>query len=36
MMAGTALARGLIMVTANTDEFQRVDGFVVEDWSSEA
>ena len=35
MIAGTAVARGLIMVTANTDEFQRVDGLVVEDWSAE-
>lgn len=33
LLAGTALARGLIMVTANIREFQRVPGLVVEDWS---
>ena len=33
MIAGTALARGLVMVTANTDEFRRVEGLELEDWS---
>jgi tRNA(fMet)-specific endonuclease VapC len=32
LLAGCALARGLVVVTANTDEFVRVDGLVVEDW----
>jgi tRNA(fMet)-specific endonuclease VapC len=36
MIAGTALARGLVMVTANTGEFRRMDGLTLEDWSSEA
>lgn len=36
MIAGTALARGLVMVTANTGEFRRVDGLTLEDWSAEA
>ena len=33
MIEGTALARGLVMVTANTDEFRRVEGLELEDWS---
>ena len=32
LLAGCALARGLVLVTANTDELARVDGLVVEDW----
>jgi tRNA(fMet)-specific endonuclease VapC len=32
MIAGTALARGLIVVTANTREFSRVTGLQLEDW----
>lgn len=32
LLAGCALARGLVLVTANTDEFTRVDGLVLEDW----
>ncbi len=33
LIAGQALARGLILVTANTHEFARVDGLNCEDWS---
>jgi tRNA(fMet)-specific endonuclease VapC len=33
LIAGQALARNLILVTANTREFDRVKGLVVEDWS---
>jgi tRNA(fMet)-specific endonuclease VapC len=32
LIAGTALANGLIMVTNNTREFSRVPGLIVEDW----
>lgn len=32
LIAATALARGLIMVTSNTDEFRRVSGLQVENW----
>lgn len=32
MIAGTALARGLIVVTANTREFSRVPDLQVENW----
>jgi len=32
LIAGTGLARGLIVVTSNLGEFQRVDGLQVEDW----
>jgi tRNA(fMet)-specific endonuclease VapC len=32
LIAGSGLARGLIVVTANTSEFQRVSGLVVENW----
>ena len=32
LLAGCALSRGLVLVTANTDEFARVDGLAVEDW----
>jgi tRNA(fMet)-specific endonuclease VapC len=34
MIAGTALRRGLIMVTSNGDEFARITGLIVEDWRS--
>ncbi len=32
MIAGTALRRGLVMVTSNRGEFTRVAGLIVEDW----
>ncbi len=32
MIAGTALSRGLILVTSNTSEFRHVGGLVLEDW----
>lgn len=33
LIAGQAKARGLVLVTNNLDEFNRVDGLRVEDWS---
>ena len=33
LIAGQALARGLVVVTRNVREFQRVEGLGVEDWS---
>ncbi len=33
LIAGQAFARNLVLVTANTSEFQRVKGLVVEDWT---
>jgi len=33
LLAGQALCRGLVLVTANLKEFRRVEGLVVEDWS---
>jgi tRNA(fMet)-specific endonuclease VapC len=33
LIAGQALARNLVLVTANTREFARVKGLAVEDWS---
>ena len=33
LIAGQAFARNLILVTANTSEFQRMKGLVVEDWT---
>jgi tRNA(fMet)-specific endonuclease VapC len=33
LIAGQAFARNLILVTANTSEFERVKGLVVEDWT---
>ncbi|WP_234967790.1 PIN domain-containing protein [Pontibaca methylaminivorans] len=33
LIAGQAKARGLILVTNNTGEFERVDGLKVEDWT---
>lgn len=35
LIAGQALARGLILVSHNTREFDRVDGLRVEDWQEE-
>lgn len=32
LIAGTALARGLIVVTSNVGEFGRIDGLRVENW----
>lgn len=32
MIAGTALSRGLTMVTSNTNEFERITGLRLEDW----
>lgn len=34
LIAGQARARGLIVVTANTREFERVTGLSVEDWAA--
>jgi tRNA(fMet)-specific endonuclease VapC len=33
LIAGQAFSRNLILVTANTREFGRVEGLVVEDWT---
>ncbi len=33
LIAGQALSRNLVLVTANKREFTRVKGLVVEDWS---
>ena len=35
MIAGHARSRGLIVVTANTDEFRRVPGVAIEDWTAD-
>lgn len=32
LIAGTALARGLVVVTSNAREFERIGGLLVEDW----
>ena len=32
LIAGTALARGLVVATSNVGEFQRIGGLQVEDW----
>jgi tRNA(fMet)-specific endonuclease VapC len=32
MLAGQAVAVGIVLVTHNTDEFQRVSGLAIEDW----
>jgi tRNA(fMet)-specific endonuclease VapC len=32
MIAGTALRHGLVLVTSNGDEFERISGLTVEDW----
>ena len=34
LIAGTGLARGLVVVTSNVSEFERVGGLQVEDWRS--
>jgi len=34
-IAAIALAKGLILVTHNTEEFSRVDGLKLEDWEAE-
>jgi len=34
MIAGMALSRGLIMVTSNTQEFERIVGLNLEDWQN--
>jgi tRNA(fMet)-specific endonuclease VapC len=34
LIAATALAHGLIVVTHNTREFSRVEGLVLEDWQT--
>lgn len=33
LIAGQARARGLVLVTNNVPEFQRVDGLKIEDWT---
>lgn len=33
LIAGTALAKGLTLVTQNGEEFRRIDGLRVEDWT---
>jgi len=33
LIAGTAVSRGALLVTANTKEFSRVKGLRIEDWS---
>jgi len=33
LIAGQAFSRNLVLVTANTSEFERVKGLVVEDWT---
>lgn len=35
LIAGHARSEGLILVTNNTREFQRVEGLMVEDWTQE-
>jgi tRNA(fMet)-specific endonuclease VapC len=35
MVAGTAMRRGLVMVTSNRGEFERIHGLVLEDWRAE-
>jgi predicted nucleic acid-binding protein len=32
LLAGCALARGLVLVTANSREFTRIGGLLVENW----
>ncbi len=36
LIAGQALARGLILITHNKREFARVPGLLVEDWEAAA
>ena len=35
MLGGQALALGMILVTHNTKEFQRIPGLILEDWQDE-
>jgi tRNA(fMet)-specific endonuclease VapC len=32
LIAGSALARGLVLITSNIDEFARVEGLTLENW----
>jgi predicted nucleic acid-binding protein len=32
MIAGSALRRGLVMVTSNASEFERIRGLILQDW----
>lgn len=32
MIGGTALRHGLILVTSNSNEFERISGLILEDW----
>jgi tRNA(fMet)-specific endonuclease VapC len=34
LIAGQAISRGMILVTHNTDEFERVPGLRIEDWQA--
>ncbi len=36
LIGATALQHGYVMVTANTREFERIDGLVLQDWTVEA
>ncbi len=36
LIAATALANGLTLITHNTDEFKRIEGLPVEDWEEES
>ena len=36
LIAATALANDLILITHNTDEFKRVESLVLEDWEAES
>lgn len=35
LIAGQARARGLVLITRNTDEFAKVPGLLMEDWEAE-
>jgi len=35
LIAATAIAHGMVLVTHNTREFERVEGLIMEDWESE-
>lgn len=35
LLAGCALHHGLVLVTANTKEFERVSGLLIENWADE-
>jgi tRNA(fMet)-specific endonuclease VapC len=34
LIAGHALSTGKVLVTGNTREFSRVDGLIIEDWTT--